>query len=449
MTKNIKKRALVGASWVVASYGLSQIIRLTSTLVLTRLLVPELFGVMALANVFIFGLDLFSDLGLGPGIIRSPRSNESAFYNTAWTIQVIRGVLLCCLTFIVAWPVAEFYEKPILTLIIPAIGLGFIVSGLNSTAIFSLNKELKLGKLAIMDLSIQMFALVCTITIAYGYRNVWALVAGRLVAAVLRTVWSHFLDPTIRNRFYFDKSAANELFSFGKWVFVSTAMTLLATQADKLLLGKLFSLALLGIYSIAVSFSEVPKQIVIRLGGKVIFPLISQFAYLPRHELRLKILHKRKLLLPPLAILVAFLACFGDVLIVTVYDERYVQAGWMLPLLALGMWPLLLYATIDRCLYVVGKPKFPAMGNFLKFLWMIVCLPSFYMLAGNLGVVLAVALNDAPMYLVVNYGLRREKLSGMGQDGWATFMLLVIIGCLVLFRYYIGMGLPGMALYVP
>jgi len=284
------------------------------------------------------------------------------------------------------------------------------------------------------------------ITLAYIYRNVWSLILGGLVTSALKMLWTHFLDSRVRNRFILEKAAVKELLSFGKWIFVSTAMMFLATQADRLLLGKFFPLALFGVYSIAVIFAEMPKQIISQISGKVIFPLISQFSQLPRNELRQKILNKRKLLLIPLALLVASMACFGDVLIDILYDERYQQAGWMLPLLAFGMWPLILCITIDPCLYVVGKPKFPALGNLLKFLHMIVFLPIFFWIGGKFGAVLAVAMNDIPKYLVVNYGLKREKLSGLGQDAWATIFLFGIICLFLAFRYFTGMGLPGKAI---
>jgi len=83
MDENIKKKAIKGAAFVLAGYGLSQALRLGGNLILTRLLVPELFGIMALARAFITGLLFFSDIGLRPSIIRSPRGDDPVFLNTA------------------------------------------------------------------------------------------------------------------------------------------------------------------------------------------------------------------------------------------------------------------------------------------------------------------------------------------------------------------------------
>ncbi|HBB84471.1 MAG TPA: polysaccharide biosynthesis protein, partial [Sulfitobacter sp.] len=84
-------RALRSTSWIVLSYGGAQAIRLASNLILTRLLFPEAFGLMALIQVVIVGLTLFSDVGIGPSIAQSKRGDDRDFLNTAWTIQAIRG----------------------------------------------------------------------------------------------------------------------------------------------------------------------------------------------------------------------------------------------------------------------------------------------------------------------------------------------------------------------
>ena len=88
----LKKVATQGAYWTIANYGLSQALRFGSNLILTRLLFPDLFGLMSLVNVIIMGLGLFSDIGVGTSIIRSKRGNDPDFLNSAWTMQVIRGV---------------------------------------------------------------------------------------------------------------------------------------------------------------------------------------------------------------------------------------------------------------------------------------------------------------------------------------------------------------------
>jgi O-antigen/teichoic acid export membrane protein len=79
------------------------VIRFGSNLIITRLLLPEHFGLMALVTTFLVGLALFSDTGVGPNIIQNPKGEEPIFFNTAWTVQAIRGVLLWVVA-VACWP---------------------------------------------------------------------------------------------------------------------------------------------------------------------------------------------------------------------------------------------------------------------------------------------------------------------------------------------------------
>lgn len=74
--KTLKQRAMNSGSWVAIGLIVSQVIRLLSNLVLTRLLVPEMFGVMAIVSVFMMGISMFSDVGLQQNIVQSKRGEE-------------------------------------------------------------------------------------------------------------------------------------------------------------------------------------------------------------------------------------------------------------------------------------------------------------------------------------------------------------------------------------
>jgi len=440
--KNLKSKAFKAAIFVVSSKGLSKIIRLLSNLVLTRLLVPELFGIVALARTFDTGIQLFSDVGLKPGIIRSKRAYDSNFLNTAWTLSVLRGLILWPISLLIAIPVSEFYQEPLLVYVIPLIGLTFIIRGSQSTSIVMLSKELKQGKLVVIELVVQLSNVIITIILAFLFRNIWALVIGSLIAETVKTIWSHLLKTQNRNWFKFEKDAVTELISFGKWIFISTAMTFLASQADRIILGKLFPFSLLGIYSIALIFSEVPKSIIASLSQRVLFPLFSMASKLPKSELRSKMMQQRKLPLTLLALGIAVFSCFGDVIIKFLYDQRYVQASWMLPLLVVGIWPMVLCQSIDRVLLARGKPNYLALGNFSKFVFIIIFVPLFYNIAGVFGAIVAIALNDITMYIIINVGLLKERLSLLKQDLFATVLLIVLVALLIFFRSLIGIGLP-------
>ncbi len=444
---SLKKLALRGTLWTLFSYGFTSVLRLGSNLILTRLLFPELFGLMTLVGTLVNGLVLFSDIGFGPNIIQNKRGDDPDFLNTAWTMQILRGGIVWVLCTAIAVPAAYFYHQPQLSWLIPTISFGVVLGSFESTAIFTLSRHMDFRRLEIFRLTVQTLATAVTLLWAWLNPSIWAFVAGALATAIFNLVGSHLLVPSFRNRFTWDKTAVRELFAFGKWVFFSTASTFLGMQADRLILGRLIPFGLLGVYGIAIGFSELPRSIVYAIGNKVLLPVMAKVSDLPRSEFRAKLLKHRLLLLLGGALMVAALASFGDVVISTLYDKRYNQAEWMLPILALGIWPNLLHESSRQALTALGKPNYEACGQFLKGLTVCLGVPLGFHLMGILGAVAVVALNDIPLYAVISYGLRQEGLSTLKQDLLTTGSLLAMLGIILTGRWLLGFGLPIQTLF--
>ncbi len=435
---SLKQLALRGTVWTLMGYGTSQLLRLAGNLVLTRLLYPELFGFMALTNIFVSALYLFSEFGFGVSIVQNERGLEPAFINTTWTLQVGRGIILWLASFVLAIPFAQFYGDAHLQLVIPIVAFSAVIGGFNSTSLFVLQRELQLRALTLLDLAAQILSLVVMLVWAWLAPSVWALVAGGLTSAVVTLLGSHWLGVGPRNRLAWDKSALEQLIHFGKWIFLGTAITFLAEQIDRLTLGKLISLELLGVYGIALTFADVPRQVTLAISGQVLFPAISKLRDMPRPALREKILRNRRAVLLLLAAVLALLACFGDVLIHRLYDPRYWQAAWMLPILALGLWPRMLCNTIEPSLFAIGLPKYSAFGQITRFAFTLSGILLGFYWFGIVGAIVAVSLNDVAFYAMINYGLWRQGLSGLKQDFQATLALGAFSALLLVGRALIG-----------
>ena len=114
-------------------YGCSMALRVVSSLILTRLLMPESFGLMTLVSTLVVGISLFADIGMGPNVIQSPRGDDPVFLNTVWTLEVFRGLGIFVVCLLLAWPLSLIYHEPRLISLIPALAFSLVVNGFKST----------------------------------------------------------------------------------------------------------------------------------------------------------------------------------------------------------------------------------------------------------------------------------------------------------------------------
>lgn len=334
---SLRALAMRGSAWTIIGYGGTQVMRLASGLVLSRLLVPEHFGLMALVWVWTQALEMFSDLGINTNIIQSDRGDDPHFLDTAFTIQAIRGGILWIAVCLLAWPASILYEQPMLLQLLPVAALTAVFAGLTNMSLATHSRHLALGRLTALELVSTLSAILVMISLAAVWRSVWTLVIGALVGSVLKLVVSHTLLAVRRNHFRWDRDAAAALVRFGRWILVSSILGFFVNRGDVVVMGKLMPIGLLGVYHWGSQFAIVVRQLYFRLAGTVLYPLLVKLGERPDDELRQKVRLMRLgvmgLLLPPLW----FFAVLGTPFIDLLFDDRYLLAGEMLQILALGV----------------------------------------------------------------------------------------------------------------
>ena len=438
----LETRAVHATVWTVVQYGTSQVLRLANSLILTRLLLPQAFGEMTLVMTLIFGITLLSDIGLEPSVIQSRRGDEPLFLNTTWTLQALRGTLMFSVALVLAWPASLFYHDRTLLFALPALGISMLLSGLYSTNLLSLSRHMGVQRLFFIDLSTQIVTLTVTIAWAWFHPSVWALIAGNIAANIYKVILSHYalVTPGPRNRFCWDRSAVYEIIHFGKWIFLGTAFFFFASQGDRLVLGKLIPLALLGVYGIAFQLSDIPRAVIAAFSQRVGYPFIAKLVHLPREEFRAQFLRYRGMALVTGGILLSLMVNWGGWLVLKVYPVRYAQAGWMVTILALGLWHTLLYQTTAPALFTLGKSKYSAIGNAAYCVAILVGVRLAFQFWGMTGAVVAVAAGDLPMYVVLQYGATREGIRPLRQDALLTAGYLALLAL----EFSIKHGVSGM-----
>jgi O-antigen/teichoic acid export membrane protein len=440
--RKLEKQAVKGTVYIVAFYGISVALRMVSSVVLTRLFSPAYFGLMTLLTTVLVGLNLFSHIGLGDSVIQSPRGDEPVFLNTAWTLGVIRGGGLWLMTVLLAWPVARFYHEPRMMLLLPVLGFGCVISGFASPSLLTLARHLGVGKASMLELVGQLVYFVVTLIWAFFDPSLWALVGGKMASELTRTAISFFITPEMRPRFLLDKDCLHSLLHFGKWILIGTALTFLATQSDRLILGKLITIEALGVYGVAFALSDMPRQIIAMFCSRVGYPFIARFAQHPRNEYRSIFLKYRMPVLAVGGLGLVLVICFGDQLVLHLYDHRYRAAAWMVGVLAAGLWHTMLYSTLSPAILALSKAHYNAFANLVYCICLFTLIPLGFHYFGTLGAVVAVAAGDLPVYFVVLYAAYREKVGTFLQDAWMTgAFVMTLAGGLVL-RAALGFGQP-------
>lgn len=427
--RTLENKALQASVWSILEYGSGMGLRVVSSLVLTRLLLPAYFGEITLVTTLVVGINLLSDIGLAPSVIQSQRGDDPVFLNTAWTLQVVRGLLLALLTVVLAWPASAFYHDQQLRYLLLASSFGIIVNGFNSTNLLSLARHMAVRRLFAIDGSTSLVSLVMTISWAYIHPSVWAIVGGQLLAGVYRLVVSFIpsITPGIRNTFRWESESVHDIVHFGKWLLMATAFTFFATQADRLIFGRLISLTLLGIYGLAAQISDIPRQIISALGNRVAYPFIAKIIHQPLDQFRIQFLRYRRYVLLVGAALISLMVTWGSLLIIHLYDKRYHEAAWMIPILALGLWQTLLYQTTYPVLLSMGKAKYNAFGNAAFCGAICLGLPLAFHFFKMQGAVISVAAADFPLYLAIQFGLMRQGLRLWIQDLEMTSIFIVML----------------------
>jgi O-antigen/teichoic acid export membrane protein len=347
----------------LAGFALSYVIRLGSSLLMTRLLVPEMFGVMGIAMLVMMGLGMFSDVGLGQNIVQSKRGGDAAYLNTAWTIQIVRGLLLwllgiCASLLVLAAnhlglvPKGSVYADPYLPRVIAIVSISAVIGGFQSTKFAEASRRLAIGRVTQIQIGAQIAGLACMLGWVSVDRSIWALVAGSICSTVVTTLLSHIWLLGTANRWHWDQSAFYEILHFGKWMFLSSILGFFANSSDRMLLGGLVDSTTLGIYIIAFTMYGAITQILNKIIGDVSYSAFSEVARERTHDLKRSLYRFHVVTASFTYFCSGVLIVFGNTLIELLYDRRYEQAGWMLEILAVGLmavpFNLAMYALLAR-----------------------------------------------------------------------------------------------------
>lgn len=447
---SLKRRSVRAGVWVGGSHVVSQVLRLAGNLVMTRLLLPEAFGLMAIVLTVWMALGLLSDIGSGTVMVQSERGADEDFVNTAWTLQVIRGVLLWLAALLVAWGLsaaqaqhwidpATAYGDPRLPALIAAATFGMVIYGCASLNGKLAERRLDLRLVSLIELAVQVGTLVATVVLCWFMRSIWALVLGGLVNALLQCALTHLMYPGPRARLRLEPEAVHELIGKGKWVLLSSLLGFLAVNGDRVLLGGYVDGTTLGLYSIAFGLAGIAPAAFAAIIGKVMYPAFSEVVRDRPADLARSYARFQQVTDVCLGLLAGALFVASDAVIGLLYDQRYQGAGHILALLAIGSIGAR-FVVVEQIYLAVGQPSLMALAGFSRALVLFVALPIGHAVAGFNGALVAIVLGQFAHWPLAIWFRCRQGLTSLRNDmlllpaiaagwglGWGVAWLLRLI----------------------
>jgi O-antigen/teichoic acid export membrane protein len=444
--KPLKERILRAGSWTMAAYGCSLVLRLASSLILTRLLAPEAFGLMTIVVTIAVVATLLSDIGLRQAVVHSPHGDEPLMLNTAWTMQIARGGLIwavCCLTalgLLIARKAGwlsdhSVYASPDLPLLLVCGTMTALAQGFETTKRFTADRRIEQKRVVLIELSAMFISVSTSIVLSWITRSVWAIVIGGFVAAVYASIAGHRWLSGQPNRLAWDPAYAKQIVSYGKWVLASSLLFVLTTNGDKLLLGVWVTPAVLGCFAIGQNLSQVLELAVGRVFTQVAAPAFSDVVQNSPHRLR-EVYLRVRLPFDLLFVSVAgFMFAIGPWLVGLLYDPRYAEAGTILQILSFVL-IFARYGVSASAYLALQVPKAPAAMNLVRVIAFFVMVPLAYRTFGVHGAYWAIALHPIAIVPVVWWFDRHFGIASWRHEfftlavwplGWAAGMLLVSV----------------------
>lgn len=267
---------LRGGSVLAAGTLVERLARFGRNMVLTRIIAPDQFGLMAIVLATIALFEAITEVGVSQAVIQNRRGKLPEFLNVAWWINTVRGLAI----FVIAAPlsplIADFYSEPMLAPILVVAFSSMVFAGMTSPKVYALQRQFRFGESVAITQGAGLLGTGLTLVLGMVWQNVWALVIGTVFEAFVRFVLSFVLCP-IRPSLRIDKQSRRELFAFTKGMMGLAFMTFLVSQADIFVLGRVASTQVLGLYSMAVTLAMFPQSLFAKIVQPLVVPILTAF----------------------------------------------------------------------------------------------------------------------------------------------------------------------------
>lgn len=247
------------------------LIAFVSTIVLARLLLPDDFGIVAIAESISMIVTSVTELSLSKALIQHSNPRRRHF-DTAWTLNIARSLILGGVVAAIAVPVASAYGDNRLVPLLFVLGATVVASGLDNPRIVIFQRQLVFWQETLLGVIPKLLGFISALVIALVYQSFWALVAGSVVAQISRMAISYMLAPYLPRITF---RAYRELLSFSIWLTFSELIKTINFRSDTLVLGAFVGPTPLGYYSYGGKLAYLPVRESLGPIRQILFPAFS------------------------------------------------------------------------------------------------------------------------------------------------------------------------------
>jgi len=376
LRKDLGGKAMRGGAITVTSKGLEFVLGLGSTVVLARLLTPEHFGTMAMAVIVLQFIMLFLQGGLSMATVQRSNISEEQISSLFW-VNAGLGVLLCGVMAAAAYPAARIFDTPELTVIFLALAAQPLIGGFGVQHLALLRRQMRFGVIGVIEVAAASVSIVAAIVLAAMDFGVWALVAMRLSAELLRNVGFWLACPWRPGRFQ-RSAGVRAMLRFGGNLTVFHLLQNVAARLDFFVIGYFWGGHWLGLYERAQRVFLLPLSQMLGPISIVAIPALSRLQDTPGkyRQSYLQILDKLLLMTMPLC---AFIVGTSEWLVRIVLGPQWTEANLVFTLFGvaalfvpLGNTAGYLFVTQDR---TREMPRWGLCDSGIKVVGVLVAIP--------------------------------------------------------------------------
>ena len=356
---SLTERVVRGAGWVFAGKIAGQTLTLIKLVVLARLLAKTDFGLYGIVLLSIATLQTFSQTGFDKALIQR-KGDIKPYLDTAWTVQIIRGILLALILFAIAPAIGWFFNEIRVVSMLRVMCISVLLGGFQNIGVIYFQRAFEFRKNFVYDVGSALISLVVGVILAITLRSAWALVWAGMAGAGARVILSYLLIRS-RPRARFVMQETVEMFQYGRWVLAYTVLAFLATQGDDIFLGKVIGASALGIYQVAFHIANAPTTEISNVIGTVMFPAYARVQH-DQERLGRAFLSAFEVTLVLCLPISMFIITAAPEIVIGLLGSKWKEAIVPLQLLAV--------AGFMRTLTATGGPVFAGTGNPQLDFWM-------------------------------------------------------------------------------